>query len=106
MAYRYVEEHSKGFGMEWSQANVEIRDMAVDEISEILGFVSERYGKQEDTWVHRHCVNLRRRCCSFTDQFWKDHLLAMDRLRHGVSLRGRKRNHFLSTSVKVLKCSC
>jgi hypothetical protein len=24
----------------------------------------------------------------FTDQFWKDHLLAMDRLRDGISLRG------------------
>ena len=47
----------------------------------------------------------------FTDQFWKDHLLAMDRLRHGVSLRGYGQQNPLleykreGTEMFMLMCS-
>ena len=37
----------------------------------------------------------------FTDQLWKDHLLAMDRLRDGVSLRSfGQRNPLLEYMLK------
>jgi preprotein translocase subunit SecA len=46
-----------------------------------------------------------------TDQFWKDHLLAMDRLREGIGLRGYgQRNPLLEykkegTSMFMMMCS-
>ena len=107
------ESTQKAFGMEWSQTDIEIRDMAVDEIrSEILNFVSERYGKQEKTLGAEALRELEKKMLlHFTDQFWKDHLLAMDRLRHGVSLRGYGQQNPLleykreGTEMFMLMCS-
>ena len=103
----------KAFGMEWAYSDVEIRDMAFDEIrSEILDFVSERYSKQEETLGSEALRELEKKMLlHFTDQFWKDHLLAMDRLRHGVSLRGYGQQNPLleykreGTEMFMLMCS-
>lgn len=103
----------KAFGMEWVHTDGEIRDMAVDEIrGEILGFVSDRYSKQEETLGAGALRELEKKMLlHFTDQFWKDHLLAMDRLRHGVSLRGYGQQNPLleykreGTEMFMLMCS-
>lgn len=103
----------RAFGMEWAQTDVEIRDMAFDEIrSEILNFVFNRYSTQEETLGADGLRELEKKMLlHFTDQYWKDHLLAMDRLRHGVSLRGYGQQNPLleykreGTEMFMLMCS-
>ena len=63
-------------------------------------------------WVHDALRELEKKMLlHFTDQFWKDHLLAMDRLRHGVSLRGYGQQNPLleykreGTEMFMLMCS-
>jgi len=103
----------RAFSMEWSQTDVEIRDMAFDEIrSEILNFVYTRYAEQEEKLGSESLRELEKKMLlHFTDQYWKDHLLAMDRLRHGVSLRGYGQQNPLleykreGTEMFMLMCS-
>ena len=103
----------RAFGMEWAQTDVEIRDMAFDEIrSEILNFVFNRYAEQEEKLGTESLRELEKKMLlHFTDQYWKDHLLAMDRLRHGVSLRGYGQQNPLleykreGTEMFMLMCS-
>jgi len=103
----------RAFGMEWSQTDIEIRDMAFDEIrSEILNFVYTRYAEQEEKLGAESLRELEKKMLlHFTDQYWKDHLLAMDRLRHGVSLRGYGQQNPLleykreGTEMFMLMCS-
>ena len=107
------ESTHKAFGMEWVHTDGEIRDMAIDEIrGEILGWVSEKYSTQEETLGTESLRELEKKMLlHFTDQFWKDHLLAMDRLRHGVSLRGYGQQNPLleykreGTEMFMLMCS-
>jgi preprotein translocase subunit SecA len=109
-----LREHSERiFGMTWDASDTEIRDMAIDDIrSKILSFANESYQAQEDllgTDVLRELE--KKMLLHFTDQFWKDHLLAMDRLRHGVSLRGYGQQNPLleykreGTEMFMLMCS-
>ena len=103
----------RAFGMEWSHTDIEIRDMAFDEIrSEILNFVYSRYAEQEEKLGAESLRELEKKMLlHFTDQYWKDHLLAMDRLRHGVSLRGYGQQNPLleykreGTEMFMLMCS-
>ena len=86
-----MKEHcDRIFGIEWEETDVEIRDLAYDNIrSRILNEVQELYQVKEEELGDDTTRELERKMIlHFTDQYWKDHLLAMDRLRHGVSLRG------------------
>ena len=113
----YVEDlrqHTlKMFGMEWEETDTDIRDMAVDSIRQkILNFAYGIYNKQEEELGAEALRDIERKMLlHFTDQFWKDHLLAMDRLRHGVSLRGYGQQNPLleykreGTEMFMLMCS-
>lgn len=109
-----LKEHcQRVFGMEWTVTDTEIRDMAVDEIRDtILTFAEEKYQQQESLLGTDTLRELEKKLLlHFTDQFWKDHLLAMDRLRHGVSLRGYGQQNPLleykreGTEMFMLMCS-
>jgi preprotein translocase subunit SecA len=68
----------------------EIRDHAWEELRlRILDEALEIYKAKEEEVGDDHLRQLERMLIlQFTDQFWKDHLLAMDRLRDGIGLRG------------------
>ncbi len=78
------------FDVEWEQDDDEIRDHAYDEIRQrMLDDATERYEAREAEVGEENMRQVERMLLlQFTDQFWKDHLLAMDRLRTGIGLRG------------------
>jgi preprotein translocase subunit SecA len=78
------------FGGEWEDSEEELRDMAVDELrSRLISDALTLYEAKEDSVGGDNLRELERMMLlQHTDQFWKDHLLAMDRLRDGIGLRG------------------
>ena len=78
------------FQLAWSEKDDQIRDMAweevkmriIDEIHDSYRTKCEELGDERVRQVERMLI------LQFTDQYWKDHLLAMDRLRDGIGLRG------------------
>jgi preprotein translocase subunit SecA len=68
----------------------DFRDMAETEIGGMLrGQAMEAYERQEAELGTEAARQIERMLIlQHTDQFWKDHLLAMDRLREGIGLRG------------------
>jgi preprotein translocase subunit SecA len=91
----------------------ELRDMSAEEIRLKLseGAVAE-YELQETELGEEAMRQVERMLLlQHTDQFWKDHLLAMDRLREGIGLRGYgQRNPLLEykkegTSMFMMMCS-
>ncbi len=78
------------FAGEWAETDEELRDMAVDEIrSRIIADAVAVYEAKEEMVGSDNLRQLERMLLlQHTDQFWKDHLLAMDRLRDGIGLRG------------------
>ena len=68
----------------------DFRDMAAQEIRGMLQEVATAaYAKQEEELGEDATRQIERMLLlQHTDQFWKDHLLAMDRLREGIGLRG------------------
>ena len=78
------------FGLHWEESDSELRDMAYDQIkNKILESAEALYSAKEEELGEEVLRDLERKMIlHFTDSHWKDHLLAMDRLRHGVSLRG------------------
>ena len=86
-----LKEHCERiFGFQWTDSETEIRDMAYDQILDnLLENAEGLYAKKEEELGEEVLRDLERKMIlHFTDSHWKDHLLAMDRLRHGVSLRG------------------
>ena len=78
------------FGIVWEDTEEELRDNASEElrnrmIEECRATVG---GKADDLGEESFADVGRMMLLQFTDQFWKDHLLAMDRLRDGIGLRG------------------
>jgi preprotein translocase subunit SecA len=77
------------FGIDWNEGDNEIRDHSreelrqrlLDEANACLNARIEQIG--EETFYEVSRMYLLR----FTDTLWKNHLLAMDRLRQGVSVR-------------------
>jgi preprotein translocase subunit SecA len=91
----------------------EIRDLSAEEIRLSLkeGATAE-YELQEKALGGEAMRQVERMLLlQHTDQFWKDHLLAMDRLREGIGLRGYgQRNPLLEykkegTSMFMMMCS-
>ncbi len=84
------ERLKKVFGIEWSETDEEVRDHALEELRERL--IKEAVAKLEarEQEIDKELFNAAEQqvILSYTDQFWKDHLLAMDRLRDGIGLRG------------------
>jgi preprotein translocase subunit SecA len=81
---------SKIFGLNWEEDEGELRDYAFSELRQrILDDVAEIYGAKEEDLGEEALRQVERMLTlQFTDQLWKDHLLAMDRLRDGIGLRG------------------
>jgi len=79
------------FGIDLSvYSDDDFRDMAETEIAGMLKEQAmEAYAAQEtELGVEATRQIERMLILQHTDQFWKDHLLAMDRLREGIGLRG------------------
>jgi preprotein translocase subunit SecA len=83
------ERTEKVFGIVWTDSDDELRDHAREELRQRLlrearALVAERaeaVGEESFYEVARMYL------LQYVDQLWKDHLLAMDRLRQGVGLR-------------------
>ncbi|MFT4975905.1 MAG: preprotein translocase subunit SecA, partial [Myxococcota bacterium] len=78
------------FDVTWEDNDDEVRDMAVEEIrGRMVAAGVDRYEQKEEEMGADALRQIERMLVlQFTDQFWKDHLLAMDRLRDGIGLRG------------------
>ena len=78
------------FGYVWEESDDELRDFAVDELRERLRAVGmEVYETKEASLGEDASRQIERMLLlQFTDDLWKQHLLAMDRLRDGIGLRG------------------
>ncbi len=78
------------FGVEWDDSDDALRDFANEELRERL--VEQAlgiYAEKREKLGEEACTQIERMLMlQFTDQLWKDHLLAMDRLRDGIGLRG------------------
>ena len=91
----------------------EIRDMSAEEIRLKIqdGAVAEFELQETELGEEAMRQVERMLLLQHTDQFWKDHLLAMDRLREGIGLRGYgQRNPLLEykkegTSMFMMMCS-
>ncbi len=85
-----AESFKRIFGQEWEESEDQLRDLAVEEIRQrIIVDAVEIYEAREKELGADNVRDLGRMLLlQFTDQFWKDHLLAMDRLRDGIGLRG------------------
>ncbi|MCB9680390.1 MAG: preprotein translocase subunit SecA [Alphaproteobacteria bacterium] len=86
-----IREHiDRIFGLVWDETDEQIRDMARNEIeqrmlAEARACVTERSDALGDETFEAIARMLILR---LTDDLWKDHLLAVDRLRQGVGIRG------------------
>ncbi len=84
------EKAGRVFGVQWEDTDAELRDHASAEIRErLLSDAVALYEAKEADLGEEPCRQVERMLLlQFTDQLWKDHLLAMDRLRDGIGLRG------------------
>ncbi|MCB9688491.1 MAG: preprotein translocase subunit SecA [Alphaproteobacteria bacterium] len=94
------------FEVEWTETDDQLRDMSRDELRNRiksaghagLDGVVERFGDEAFRGTARMLL------LQFTDSLWKDHLLALDRLRQGVGLRGYgQRNPLLEYKREALQ---
>ncbi len=78
------------FEINWSESDAELRDYAYEELrARIEEEGVELYREQEDQLGPEKMRFVEQMLLlQITDQYWKDHLLAMDRLRDGIGLRG------------------
>ena len=78
------------FGFVWEESDDELRDFAVVELRDrLLAVGTERYESKEASLGEDASRQIERMLLlQFTDDLWKQHLLAMDRLRDGIGLRG------------------
>jgi preprotein translocase subunit SecA len=79
------------FGITWPDvSDDDIRDMAAIEINQMIkdDAIAVYENKEQELGEEAARQIERMLFLQHTDQFWKDHLLAMDRLREGIGLRG------------------
>ncbi|MFH1466251.1 MAG: preprotein translocase subunit SecA [Pseudomonadota bacterium] len=78
------------FGVQWEEEDDALRDHSQVELRQrMLGEATEVYEAKEEELGEEVIRQVERMLLlQFTDQLWKDHLLAMDRLRDGIGLRG------------------
>ena len=84
------EKLKKVFMIEWDETDEEIRDHAQAELRERkYAEALALYEAKEKELGEDACRQVERQLLlHFTDSLWRDHLLAMDRLRDGIGLRG------------------
>ncbi len=85
------ERITKVFGVSWEdETDDELRDHAQRELrGRLLGEAMDLYTAKEEAITTENARQIERMLLlQFTDQLWRDHLLAMDRLRDGIGLRG------------------
>ena len=86
-----IREYLKNiFGVEWEESDEQLRDLSFMELQEkirtdVLGIYTEKEEAIGGDALRKMEQLLLLQC---TDKYWKDHLLAMDRLRDGIGLRG------------------
>jgi len=80
----------KIFAVTWDDEDDEVRDYSYNEIRQrVLDDAAVVYENKEGDLGEEALRQVERMLTlQFTDQLWKDHLLAMDRLRDGIGLRG------------------
>ncbi len=78
------------FGTTWDDGDDVIRDLARAELDQRLRGSARAAiaAKQEDLGDDAYAQVARMLLLQLTDSLWKDHLLALDRLRQGVGVRG------------------
>ncbi len=78
------------FTVEWEDSDEEVRDMSFEELrTRVIDEAMVLYEAREQEVTPEALRRLERTLLlQYTDQHWKDHLLAMDRLRDGIGLRG------------------
>ncbi len=77
------------FGLQLPEKDEEIRDWSWDELYDrVREDAIKSYETRRDELGESFMETGRLMMLTFTDQHWKDHLLAMDRLRDGIGLRG------------------
>ena len=78
------------FGVQWGDSPESLREEARTIVAErLLRDATAQYvAKEAEIGAETLHLAERQILLQLTDQFWKDHLAAMDRLRDGVSLRG------------------
>jgi preprotein translocase subunit SecA len=78
------------FGVEWTDSPESLREEARAALGERIAAdaIAAFEAHEAEVGAENLALAARQVLLQFTDQFWKDHLLAMDRLRDGVSLRG------------------
>jgi preprotein translocase subunit SecA len=81
---------SRVFGIDWQDTDAQIRDHSRTELFDRIH--SEAKARLEEKVASLGSDSFlqvtRMLLLQYTDQLWKDHLLAIDRLRQGVGLRG------------------
>lgn len=85
------ERFSATFGQDFEvHSDEDFRDMAEAEIRGLLTDEAMKSYEQQESELGEEATRQIERMLilQHTDQFWKDHLLAMDRLREGIGLRG------------------
>jgi preprotein translocase subunit SecA len=84
------ERLSRIFTVAWEDTDEDVRDMSYEGLRlRIIDEASGLYEGREEELGEESLRRLERMLLlQFTDQHWKDHLLAMDRLRDGIGLRG------------------
>ncbi|MCB9675429.1 MAG: preprotein translocase subunit SecA [Alphaproteobacteria bacterium] len=90
----------------WSEGDDEIRDFSRNEIkNRMLGDARAKLNGVKEAMGEEVFLDFARMLIlQFTDDLWKDHLLALDRLRQGVGLRGYgQRNPLLEYKREALQ---
>ena len=85
------ERFNTTFGQDFEvHSDEDFRDMAEAEIRGLLTDEAMKSYEQQESELGEEATRQIERMLilQHTDQFWKDHLLAMDRLREGIGLRG------------------
>jgi len=100
------ENYKRVFDLEWPETDEEIRDFARETLRQRLKSqgLEKLNGVIEDMGGDVFIEYSRMLLLRYTDQLWKDHLLALDRLRQGVGLRGYgQRNPLLEYKREALQ---
>ncbi len=84
------ERLAQNLGYRWEEPDDAIRDRAVSDIRAHLNEVVQATYQAREVAVGEERMRRAERffLLQHADQLWKDHLLAMDRLRDGIGLRG------------------
>jgi preprotein translocase subunit SecA len=86
----FRERLDKIFTLQWDETDDGLRDHAWEEIRQRLITEAHRIYEERESAAGAEAMRQVERMLllQFTDSYWKDHLLAMDRLRDGIGLRG------------------